>query len=128
MVHVSSARGWDLEVDRGPDWLFVRPARRGAAGSDQSSLAGEVWGLLEQTLMHRLVLELDEVGALDPELVEQLLWLQQRIHGHEGIMRICGLSSANEKLLRKLDADGQLALYDNREAAVMCNDRPRHPR
>ncbi len=128
MVHVSSAHGWDLAVDRGPDWLFVRPIRLGAAGDEQSSLAHEVWCLLEQTLMHRLVLELDDIPSLDVELVEQLLWLQQRIHGHEGIMRICGLAPANRQLLHKLDTEGQLAVYCDREAAVMCNDRPRLPR
>jgi hypothetical protein len=90
-------------------------------------LADQVWSVLEQTLMHRLVLELADV-SVDEALVEQLHELQRRVHSHEGIMRVCCLSSENERKLRKYDVAGQLACYCNREAAVMGHARPRLPR
>jgi anti-anti-sigma regulatory factor len=128
MVQVSGARGWDLEVERGPDWLFVRPIWVGSDTGNKPSLAPHVWSLLEQTLMHRLVLDLSNVDRFDTGLFEQLVWLQKQIHDREGIMRICGLSSGDQELLRKLCADGQIAHYCDREAAVMGYDHPRHPR
>ncbi|MGD9722794.1 MAG: hypothetical protein AB7O59_15780 [Pirellulales bacterium] len=127
MVQVSVARGWDLEVDRGPDWLFVRPLAFDRALDDAPSLGEQIWGLLEQTLTHRLVLELGGL-SLDEKLIAQILQLQERVHAHDGIMRVCGLSAENEQLLRSHDVDGQIALYCDREAAVMCQDRPRQPR
>jgi anti-anti-sigma regulatory factor len=128
MVLVTVARGWDLEVDRGPDWLFVRPRPIEGSAGDSPTLAEQVWGLLEQTLIHRLVLDLSEIDRLDSKLIDQLLWLQKRIHAHEGIMRVCGLSSQNEQVLRDHPDAGQIAHYRDREAAVMCQDRPRQPR
>jgi hypothetical protein len=123
MVQVSLARGWDLEVERGPDCLFVRPRpiETGAVGAP--SLALQVWALLEQTLTHRLVLELDEIGQLESELIEQLIWLQNRIHSHDGMMRVCGLSSGNQKLLRRVDCEGHFPCYRDREQAVMGHPR-----
>ena len=128
MVQVSLARGWDLEVDRGPDWLFVRPLPLGDSRTDLPSLAEQVAALLEQTLVHRLVLDLSTIDRFDAELIDQLCRLHQRIHAAEGLMRVCGLSPVNEQLLRKHDRAGLIAHYCDREAAVMGEDRPRQPR
>jgi anti-anti-sigma regulatory factor len=128
MVQVSVARGWDLEIDRGPDWLFVRPRPVGAGAPDAPALGEQVLALLEQAMMHRLVLELDDIEHLDARLIDQLVLLNDRIHAREGIMRICGLSAANQRLLRERHLEGQIAHYCDREAAVMCQDRPKRPR
>lgn len=128
MVQVTVAQGWDLEVERGPDWLFVRPRPTGVSGDEAPSLGEQIWGLLERTLMHRLVLELGEINRLDDELIAQIVWLQGRVHEHDGILRVCGLSAENEKRLCAAVKGGQIPLYCDREAAVMCQDRPRLPR
>ena len=51
--------GWDLEVERGPDWLFVRLGSYPVADSDMPSLAGEIWSILDRCFVYRLVLQLD---------------------------------------------------------------------
>ena len=48
MVQVSAVRGWDLEVDRGPDWLFVCPRPLTKDTTDRGLLADQVWALWDQ--------------------------------------------------------------------------------
>jgi len=119
---------WDFDVERGPDWLFVRPRRLAKRVLDAPSFAEQVWAILEQHFMHRLVLELGDIGTLDSDLVSQLLWLHERIHAHDGMMRVCELSAANDEVLHACTADGQFPRYCNREEAVMGDSRPRQPR
>jgi anti-anti-sigma regulatory factor len=128
MVQVTLARGWNLEVERGPDWLFVRPRRSGASTPGAPSLGEQIWSLLEQSFAHRLVLEMDEVGRLDSQLIGELVWLEDRIVSHEGMMRICGLSSGNQEMLRLCELDGHFPGFRDREAAVMGQPRPKQPR
>ena len=111
MVPVSAVHGWDLEVDRGPDWLFVCPRLVAANRADRGLLASQVWALLEQTLTHRLVLELGEIDRLDDTLIEQLLELQERIHAQQGIMRLCGLSAENQRILQGHKLECHIAHY-----------------
>jgi hypothetical protein len=128
MVFVSLARDWDLEVERGPDWLIVRPRRVDGGAIDEHSLAEQVWSLLEQNFTHRLVLELDEIGTLDNQLVEQIVWLHDRVYGCDGLLRIAGLSIRNQELLHKSDPEGRFPHFRDREEAVMGRLRPRQPR
>ena len=128
MVQISLARGWDLDVERGPDWLFVRPRRSSEIAASELSLAEHIWSLLEQNLTHRLVLELDEIECLTSRLIGQLVWLQKRIHSHDGTLRICGLSSDNEALLDESHLSGCLPHFRDREEAVMGQVRPPQPR
>ncbi len=128
MAQVSVARGWEFAVDRGPDWLIVRPRPVDRATKDSPSLAERVWALLERSLMHRLVLELGNVDPLDEPLVGELLQLRQRIVESEGVMRVCGLSPKNERLLREHSPAVHIANYCDREAAVKGEIRPRQPR
>ncbi|MEX2114823.1 MAG: hypothetical protein WD845_16640 [Pirellulales bacterium] len=128
MVQAYAVPGWHLEVDRGPDWLFVRPRPLDADAKDACELGEQLWALLEQTLTHRLVLELADLDRLDAKLVKQLLWLRERITACDGIMRICGLTPANEAFLRSYDLAGHIAHYCDRESAVMGHDSPRRPR
>jgi anti-anti-sigma factor len=120
--------GWDFEVERGPDWLFVRPRLQSSSAADSRDFAEQVWALLEQHLTHRLVLELGGVELIDSSLVGQLVRLYKRIHSHEGMMRVCELSPTNESVLRACRLDGHFPQYRNREDAVMGNSQPRHPR
>ena len=128
MVQVLCARGWDLQIERGPDWLFVRPHRPAGNALETPDLAEQVWTLLEQNFTHRLVLELDDIGHLNSHLVGQLVWLYKRIRTHDGTLRICGLSSRNEEVLRLCRLDGRFPLFETREDAVMGYSRPAQPR
>jgi anti-anti-sigma regulatory factor len=119
--------GWQLDTDRGPDWLLVsvkRPARNAAA----CPLADVLWTLLEQHFTYRLVLELDPVTKLDDALIEQLLLLHERIGEHGGILRVCGLSPENRRLLLARNLVDWLVPYADREEAVTGGSVPRHPR
>ncbi|HEX3997829.1 MAG TPA: STAS domain-containing protein [Pirellulales bacterium] len=120
----ASSSGLSFEVDRGPDWVFVRVNPPEAAAVDAPQLAEAVWALLEQTFVYRVVLELDRIQLLRSYMVGQLILLSKRIHTHGGVLRICGLSSTNEEVLRCCQLAGQLPNYRDRGDAVMCS-RPK---
>jgi hypothetical protein len=133
MAQVTVAREWKLDVERGPDWLFVRLRHVGLRSLAPAILAEEVWALMEQNMAHRLVLEMDEVDALDGELVEQLIALEGRIAAVDGKMRLSGLNRKAEEALKLWLADGdepgtRVACFRDREEAVMGQPRPRLPR
>lgn len=119
--------GWEFEVDRGPDWLFVRP-RRVSNEFGSANFAEQVWSLLEQHFTHRLVLELSELDYLNSELIGQLVWLYKRVHTHDGLLRICQLSDAQDEVLHISRLGGYFPRFRSREDAVMGNALPRQPR
>ncbi|MEX0675845.1 MAG: STAS domain-containing protein [Pirellulales bacterium] len=129
MARASIVRSdWDFNVERGPDWLLVRPRRLGHRDRGALTFANQVWALLEQNFTHRLVLEMGDVDPLDSDLVSELLRLYKRIHTHDGVMRLCGLSDTGEEVLRECRLEGQFPRYRNREEAVMGQSHPRQPR
>ncbi len=124
---VQIAQGWELAVERGPDWLFVRPRSVGGGLGSMPNLADEVWALLNQSFTRRLVLEMHEVPFLHSYLIGQLVLLGKRLHAENGLMRICGLSAANQDTLRACHLESRFPLYSSREDAVMAS-RPIQPR
>jgi anti-anti-sigma regulatory factor len=162
---IQIAQGWQLAVERGPGWLFVRPfnlfqpddglsqADDGLSGQSvgfgdprrpitgdvaidaanepsdagQLDLAEQVCQLLEQNFTRRVVLELDQIGCLTSDLVGQLVLLQDRILAEGGVIRVCGLSSANEAVLSECGLLGRFLCYNTRPDAVM-GYRPPRPR
>ena len=124
---VQIAYGWELDVDRGPDWLFVRPHRPPGGAEQMPPLAEQVWALMEQNFIHSLVPELDQIDFLSTYLIGQLVWLQKRIHTHDGLMRIAGLCHMGQEVLHQCRLDSRLPCFSSREEAVMgC--QPRKPR
>jgi anti-anti-sigma factor len=123
---VQATHSLQLDVERGPDWLFVRP-HVATLCEHATELANEVWQLLEQSLTHRLVLELDDIGPLYSSLVGQLIWLQKRISQEGGLMRLCGLSPDNQRVLNTARLSSYFGNYSDRNDAVMCS-RPLQPR
>jgi anti-anti-sigma factor len=121
-----AARGCELDVERGPDWLFVRPHGASLRGHELD-LAEQVWGLLEQSMTHRLVLELDDLGPMMSSVIGQLVMLQKRITSQGGLMRLCGLSPSNQRVLAVSRLSGYLPQYNDRTEAVM-GERPMQPR
>ncbi len=124
---VQIGEGWELDVERGPDWLFVRPHFVSSQATETPLLAEQIWSLLKQNFTNRLVLELDQIRFLHSYLIGQLVWLHKRIHTQGGIMRISGLSTPNQEVLRISQLDGRFPQYLNREDAVM-GYRPTQPR
>ena len=121
------AHGWTMDVDRGPDWLFVRLHGPKDTLPEDTNLAETLWNLLRQHFTNRLVLELDDVPMLRSHFIGQLVLLQKRIHMDGGLMRLCGLSSNHQEALTACRLRDRFPNYCDREAAVMGH-RPGLPR
>ena len=122
------ALGWELAVERGPDWLFVRISGADDDGSETPPLADRLWSLLQEHLTHRLVLELDQVDVLGSHLIGQLVLLDKWMSEHGGVLRLCGLSPHSRRVLKRRRLDGRFPAYGNRMEAVMCRAAVRAPR
>ncbi len=121
------APGWELAVERGPDWLMVRILRAPEA-RDAPPLADEVWEQLCRHFTYRLVLELNQIVLLDSYLIGQLVQLYKRVCEHDGVMRVCGLSAYNRHVLHTCNLESHFPEYQDREEAVMGVRHPRQPR
>lgn len=121
------APGWTMDLDRGPDWLFVRLRPPKHATTLEVELAEPVWEALEQAFTYRLVLELDELQLMRSWTIGELVKLHKRIIAHGGTMRICGLSDGNQAVLRMFRLNDCFPQYRDRHDALMGR-RPGQPR
>lgn len=118
---------WTMDLDRGPDWLFIRlrPPRHGDTG--EIALAEMIWQKLEQCFCYRVVLELDDVTFLRSWLLGEIVRLHKRVTTQGGMVRLCGVSNANQDVLRICRLADRFPAYRNRTDAVM-GYRPPQPR
>jgi anti-anti-sigma factor len=118
---------WTVELDRGPDWLFVRlrPPQGGDTG--EILLAEMIWKHMEQAFCYRVVVELDDVRFLRSWMVGELVRLHKRVTSQGGMMRLSGLNATGEEVLRISRLSDRLPNYRNRTDAVM-GYRPPQPR
>jgi len=114
------APGWELSVERGPDWLFVRVANPNGDAEEAPPLAERLSSLLQQHLTDRLVLELDRIDILRSYLIGQLVLLHQHLSQRGGVLRLAGLSPRNRKVLETCQLAGRFPDYRNRMDAVWC--------
>ncbi|MEN6496609.1 MAG: STAS domain-containing protein [Thermoguttaceae bacterium] len=120
------ASEWEFDVRRGPGWLLVRLLAPSDGSPHLPPLADQLWSLLESHFVYRLVLELHEIRRLDRPLLGQLVQLYRRIHQHGGMVRLCGLSPLNRRILENHGLIGRLPPYENVEEAVMgISHKPR---
>ena len=124
---VQIAAGWSFEVDRGPDWVFVKLREDDEVSTPQPPLAETLYEVLHRHFAHRLVVELDGVMTLRSYVLGQLVLLHKRVHTEGGIMRLCGLSDQNQRVLRAMRLDGRLPSFQDRAEAVLGH-RPKQPR
>jgi anti-anti-sigma factor len=118
---------WSLEIDRGPDWLFIRPSPSNQNDGGEAPLAEMVWKKLEQCFCYRVVLELDNVDYLRSWMIGELVRLHKRVVTHGGMLRLCGVSKNGETVLRICQLSDRFPAYRNRNDAVM-GYRPQQPR
>jgi anti-anti-sigma factor len=111
--------GWTLEMERGPDWLFIRPLPPPDKHGVEVELAEAIWERLQQQFCHRLVLEMDQVPLLRSWLIGQLVLLHKRVTAQQGLMRLCGMSDSNQDVLHMVRLDDRFPQYADRGAAVM---------
>lgn len=124
---IDVAGGWELEVERGPDWLFVKVNAAPAGWWRSTPLAEAIWSLIEQHFTYRVVLECNQIGPLTSGVLEQLVLLRRKIRERGGVLRLCGLSCENRDMLADCGLCVDLPHYADRETAVMAS-RPRLPR
>ncbi len=122
------APGWNLEVERGPDWLIVRLHCLPENIWDAPPLAETLWSLVEQHFTYRLVLECDELQLLHTMLLGQLVLLHKRLNVHGGTLRMCGLSQQNRDVLKSCRLDSRFPAFNSRGEAVLGHSLPQKPR
>jgi anti-anti-sigma factor len=113
---------WVVDVDRGPDWLFLRlhPGK-----DDAGDVAERLWSLADRHFIYRLVVEMEDVDMLPSQLMGQLVMLHKRVLQRDGALRLCGLSERCIEALHFCRLDQALPCYATREDAVLGRRRQR---
>jgi anti-anti-sigma factor len=119
--------GWELKVERGPDWLLVKVTNPDPESLEAPPLADQLWLLLERHFIYRMVLDLEEVGLLHGRLLGQLLLLQKQIHQRDGMLRLIGISPDNQQVIEACGLGDRLPVYPCQEDAIMGH-LPNKPR
>lgn len=108
-----------MRLERGPDWLFVHvESGRDGCSAGRDGLADAVWEAVRESHVHRVLLELDEAGPLDDDLIATITTLGSRVRGQGGMIRICGLSGIDLRMLRARGAAAEIAHFGSRSEAV----------
>lgn len=125
---VEIAPGWQWDVDRQSDWLLVKLKPADHDPDTTALLAEALWELLEQHVIYRLVLELDQLAVLYTALIGQLLLLHKRLSIDGGALRLCGPSPHNQEVLHLCRLDDRFPPYPTREDAMLGRHLPPQPR
>ena len=126
-IVLETARTWSVSVDRGPDWLFIRLEPASGTPVDYAGMAEQVWQVVQQHFVYRVVLEMQGVTVCPSSLIGQLVLLHKRLHTQGGVLRLCGLSPNQEQAIQCSRLDARFPAYPNREQAVWGH-RPPQPR
>lgn len=115
-MSVQIANGMLVDIDRGPDWYFVRlhPSEVSAIG-----FAEAIYELIMREQCQRVIIELDELPILKSELVGQLVLLHKRLCTEGGAVRLSGTTDAAQTVLKQSRLADRFPQYANREDAVM---------
>jgi len=119
-VTEETVRDWGLDVERGPNWLLVRLRHPGGRTPGPPRLADQLPGLLELHFTYRLVLDLQEIGRVDAQLMDGLASLSQWILARGGVLRLCGLSPFCAERVRRGAYGARFPIYRDRKEAVFA--------
>jgi anti-anti-sigma regulatory factor len=119
VVAIHNVDGLELNVDRGPNWLFVKLRSKDNAKGSVPQIADKLWSISSRHFIYRLVLELDSLEEMPSGMMGQLVLLQSRLSQCGGALRICGLSPECEESMHSCHLDSALPNHASREAAVM---------
>jgi anti-anti-sigma regulatory factor len=108
-----------MEVERGPNWLFVKLRSNGAPLNKVPHMADKLWSIASRHFVYRLVLELDELKSMPSDLMAQVVVLQERLLQCGGALRICGLSPECEETMHECQMETALPNHPSRTEAVM---------
>jgi anti-anti-sigma factor len=120
--------GYELDVDRGPDWLWIRVRSLETGSSPGVSLAEQIKEVVENHFIYRVVLELHRVPELSSQLIGELVQLDRYILKHDGVLRICGLSPESRATLEMCGLDDLCLAYETREEAILGSCAPHTPK
>lgn len=126
------------EIDRGPNWLFVRvdsTQLTNPSASVARRLADHLWSICDRHFTYRLVVEVARHDAVSLEMATALAALAGRLHERGGALRVCGLGAAAEQTpsrganldqasgAGRLDpAHRTLHTFDTRREAVLASE------
>lgn len=127
-MRVVLAPGWKTELDRGPDWLFVKLYGPDSSEADATGLAETLGMLLRQEFKRRMVLELDGLLDMPQDLVSEVILLHDAIESQGGVLRLCGVSTEHQQSIEENDSDCRFIPFRDREEAVLGFYRPGKPR
>ena len=127
-MKVDLAPGWKTELDRGPDWLFVKLYGPNGEHADATGMAESLGMMMQQELKGRLLLEMEDVFEMPQDFVEELILLRDELERQGGVMRLCGMMVEHETILSQHDTSRRLTPFRDREEAVLGFYRPGKPR
>jgi hypothetical protein len=127
-TYPSSTNLRNLDIERGPNWLFVRVKKCRPGDPEAISLAQRVSSALDQHFIYRVVLELDEAALPCDRLIEELRVLDQWIQDRHGVLRLCGLPSQYTRRFHQAHLSREFPLYHDREEAVWGGPHHCQPR
>lgn len=125
---VDVAPGWKTELNRGPNWLFIKLFGPDGDRADATGMAETLAMLMRQEAVHRVVLELEDLVTMPAEFIGELVELYRTLGPQGGVLRLAGVSNQHQDLLRSGHVDHLFPQYRNREHAVMGSFRPGKPR
>ena len=115
----NTAQQLELDVDRGPNWLFVKLHPSDESPVDAPHMADELWSISSRHFIYRLVLELDEFQSLPEGMMGQIVMLNERLNQHGGSLKLCGLSDECQDTLHQCHLDKALPNHASRETALL---------
>jgi anti-anti-sigma regulatory factor len=90
-MKVDLAPGWKTSLEHGPNWLFVKLHGPFGDAADASGIADSITLMMQQDLVDRIVLELDELLYMPSDFIRELFDLRERVDREGGLLRLCGL-------------------------------------
>ncbi len=124
---------FDVGVEQGPEWLFVRLAPPVAGRPRRGGDLGQgIWELVREHGAVRVVVELDGIESIDEALLDGLAAVGERLARQGGFTRLCGLSGDNLAFYEACRSVEHLPHFSCRREAVAAGAwefaRPALPR